>query len=73
MKTFRLPALKEHREAKGWTIANLAATAKVGAQTANKADQNQQVTTSTARKLAAALGVPVEVLAGQKGFLDLHE
>ena len=70
MATVLLPLLKEFREAKGWSAIELSATAKVGRNTARHAE-TQPVTPGTARKLASALGVSVETLTGQKGFLDL--
>ena len=68
----RLPLLKEYREAKGWTYTMLADTAQVSRETAKKAETDL-VTRHTARKLAAAMDVSPEILAGQKTFLqELH-
>lgn len=71
MPTIRLPFLKESREAKGWTLTILAATAGVSHETTTKADSAEPVSFRTAQKLAAALGGPVEALTGQKTLGDL--
>lgn len=65
-----LPKLKDFREARGWSAIQLSATAGVGRNTGRKAETDP-VTPGVARKLARALGVSVEELAGQKTFLDL--
>lgn len=69
MATVRLPLLKEYREKRGWSAIQLSATAGVGRNTGRKAETDP-VTPGVARKLASALGVSVELLKGQKTFLD---
>ncbi len=69
MANVMLPLLKEHREVKGWSAIQLSATAGVGRNTGRKAE-TQPVTPAVARKLAAALGTSVDILTGQKTFLD---
>lgn len=71
MANLMLPLLKETREAKGWSAIQLSATAGVGRNTGRKAE-TAPVTPGVARKLAAALGVSVAILQGQKTFLDLN-
>ena len=65
-----LPLLKQFREGRGWTLTMLADTAQVSRETAKKAETDP-VSPWTARKLAGALDVTAEVLAGQKTLFDL--
>lgn len=71
MPKLMLPLLKQHREGKGWNYIQLADTAGVNRTTTRHAE-TEPVTPGVARKLAAALGTSVQILAGQKTFLDLN-
>jgi len=69
VQRIRLWALREHRLGKGWNLETLAATAKVGIDLTRQGDDGSPITRGTARKLAAAVGVPIEILEGQISFL----
>lgn len=66
VQRIRLGALREHRLDKGWNVVELADTSKVELKTVYTADDGQPVTQNTARRLAAALDLPVSILAGQQ-------
>lgn len=72
MALYRLSELKNHLREKGWTVKQLGATARVKPAVCRDAVRGQSVTAAVARRISGALEVPVEILAGQKTFLDLN-
>lgn len=68
-KLVEMPVLRELRKRLGFTQRELRERTGVGMSTINALENGKRgVHESTAEKLARGLGVPVEVLTGEKGF-----
>ncbi len=59
-----LPGLRDARMRRLWTQRQLAAEAGISAHVANRAENGERVSVTTAQKLAAALRVRPEALLG---------